>query len=255
MFEYEDRSQAGRKVKDKLSSGTNQWALKSVIYADSTPPLADNPRTDYNYLDNAYRPYLITKATNRAGTLKPTWTEWTYDVKKRVTSARAVRSSGTVQWKYAYDDVKQQVTVTEPAGWQVLYDRKRADDGLATLDPVGGVDALGASSGPPAKIASSVIVAPPFIIPVCWFGFSCPQFDSAPAMCSTGYPPGFWPGDRGAKEWGRRNGVGEREGGRRFHDIKKGDTGSKPTDSYGVNPGTGDVVDPNGEWVGNLGDK
>jgi RHS repeat-associated protein len=68
------------------------------------------------------------------------------------------------------------------------------------------------------------------------------------------FPPGFWPGDKGAAEWGRRNDVGAREGKGRFHGIKQGCPGSKATDNYGVNPDTGDVIDPAGDPVGNLGD-
>ncbi len=34
-------------------------------------------------------------------------------------------------------------------------------------------------------------------------------------------PPGFWSGDKGAEEWGRRNGIGADQGRRRFHDIKQ----------------------------------
>jgi len=69
------------------------------------------------------------------------------------------------------------------------------------------------------------------------------------------FPPGYWPGDTGASEWGRRNGVGEREGRGRFHGIKQGDKGQgggKGRDQYGVNPDAGDVVNPEGEVVGNL---
>ena len=73
-------------------------------------------------------------------------------------------------------------------------------------------------------------------------------------MLSNGLPPGFWPGDKGSAEWGRRNGFGTRDGKGRFHGIKQGCPGSKPTDNYGVDPATGDVVDPNGDVVGNLWD-
>ncbi|MEQ1742928.1 MAG: RHS repeat-associated core domain-containing protein [Candidatus Nitrotoga sp.] len=69
---------------------------------------------------------------------------------------------------------------------------------------------------------------------------------------SSSYPPGFWPADKGAEEWGRRSGVGANEGRRRFHGVKQGCPGSKATDKYGVNPDTGEVVDPNGEIVGDL---
>ena len=43
------------------------------------------------------------------------------------------------RWQYTYDDLKQQVTITEPSGWKVLYDRKKGSDGLTTLIPVGRV--------------------------------------------------------------------------------------------------------------------
>ena len=74
------------------------------------------------------------------------------------------------------------------------------------------------------------------------------------ATLSTGLPPGFWPVDKGAEEWGRRNGAGAKEGRRRFHGIKQDCPGSRATDIFGVDPGTGDVVDPRGEDVGNLND-
>ncbi|MEN4904663.1 RHS repeat-associated core domain-containing protein [Luteimonas sp. TWI1437] len=72
---------------------------------------------------------------------------------------------------------------------------------------------------------------------------------------SRAHAPGYWAGDRGAEEWGRRNGKSAAEGRRRFHDIKqkdKGQGGGKGKDNYGTNPETGDVVNPQGEVVGNL---
>jgi RHS repeat-associated protein len=75
--------------------------------------------------------------------------------------------------------------------------------------------------------------------------------DVVPPMQAT-FPPGFWAGDKGAEEWGRRNGCGKDEGRRRFHDIKQSDNRSQATDKYGVNPSTGDVIDPEGEVIGNL---
>jgi len=68
-------------------------------------------------------------------------------------------------------------------------------------------------------------------------------------------PPGFWPGDKGAAEWGRRHGVGAEEGKRRFHKgIKQGDKVSGATDDYSTNPDTGEVIDPAGDYAGNLED-
>ena len=67
--------------------------------------------------------------------------------------------------------------------------------------------------------------------------------------------PGYWPGPAGAAEWGRRNGVGAREGKTRFHKgVKQADPYSGPLDDYSVNPHTGDVQDPEGKSVGNLED-
>lgn len=53
---------------------------------------------------------------------------------------------------------------------------------------------------------------------------------------------------------GRRNGVGAAEGRRRAHRAKQRDRFSKPKDKYTVDPDSGDVYDPDGEYVGNLND-
>jgi len=69
---------------------------------------------------------------------------------------------------------------------------------------------------------------------------------------SKGFPPGYMPGDRGAEEWGRRHGVNPDEARGQFHEIKQGDSMSGAADKYGVNPDTGDVIDPEGNSVGQL---
>ena len=247
-------------MKEK-TTGQGQWALRLVSSPPTTPSQGYVPATTYEYLDNRYRPYLITTVTNKPSAQPSTWstTRWTYDVKKRVTSVES--QGGFFRWQYAYDDAKQQVTITEPAGWKVPYDRKQGSNGLTALIPVGGVGTAPLKQiGPPRKSASSL--EPPTITclqnPLACAAY-CTIFPDAckrpPAMCSTGYPPGYWPGDQGAKEWGRRYGVGADEGRRRFHDLKGKTPGSKPNDNYGVNPNTGDVIDPNGESVGNLEDR
>jgi hypothetical protein len=88
-----------------MTSGTNQWALKSV-----NKPVRGFPGTEYQYLDNAYRPYLITMVTNKPEKDALRWTKsrFTYDVKKRVMSAE--RTPGGESWQYAYDDAKSQVS-------------------------------------------------------------------------------------------------------------------------------------------------
>jgi RHS repeat-associated protein len=75
-------------------------------------------------------------------------------------------------------------------------------------------------------------------------------------MLSSGLPQGFWPGDKGADEWGRRNGIGAKGGRDIFHDIKRGNRrkpGSKAADNCSVNPETGEVRDGQGEHIGDLG--
>jgi RHS repeat-associated protein len=74
------------------------------------------------------------------------------------------------------------------------------------------------------------------------------------ANYSRDLPRGYWEADKGAEEWGRRSGAGAIEGRRRFHELKGDDTPSGARDRYGVNPETGDVCDPEGEDVGNLGE-
>lgn len=74
-------------------------------------------------------------------------------------------------------------------------------------------------------------------------------------MFNSSFPPGFWPGDRGAEEWGRRNGVDPTEARKRFHGIKGGNRnrpGSKAKDACGVNPDTGEIIDGNDEHIGDL---
>jgi len=62
------------------------------------------------------------------------------------------------------------------------------------------------------------------------------------------------PLDKGGEEWGRRNGVGAAEGRRRAHNAKKRDRMSGARDKYTVDPASGNVYDPEGEYVGNLND-
>lgn len=73
---------------------------------------------------------------------------------------------------------------------------------------------------------------------------------------SGSFPLGFWLGDSGAAEWGRRNGVGAKEGKDRFHrGVKEHAPVARGDHDFGVNPATGDVVDQNAEPVGNLNDE
>jgi hypothetical protein len=62
---------------------------------------------------------------------------------------------------------------------------------------------------------------------------------------------------RGAEEWGRRNGITPKEARKKFHEMKGGNRGlpgSKANDSCGVNPDTGEIIDSNGDDIGDLND-
>jgi len=79
--------------------------------------------------------------------------------------------------------------------------------------------------------------------------------DVVPPIMESNFPPGYWPDDKGAAEWGKRNGGNPKAGKNKFHKLKQNCPGSKPTDVFGTNPATGDVIGPDGESVGNLGDE
>jgi RHS repeat-associated protein len=68
-------------------------------------------------------------------------------------------------------------------------------------------------------------------------------------------PKGFWPGDKGAEEWGKRNGIGAKAGRDKFHKIKRDDKSgaSGAKNDCGVNPDTGDAINGQGDDMGNLG--
>ncbi len=68
-------------------------------------------------------------------------------------------------------------------------------------------------------------------------------------------PQGFWPGDTGAAEWGRRNNIPRRQAVDRFHNLKQNTHDSRGNDDYSVNPDTGDVADQEGEVIGNLNEE
>jgi RHS repeat-associated protein len=112
-----------------------------------------------------------------------------------------------------------------------------------------------------AKVAEACAGA--VIAGATWIGIINPMVGSGDDACeacgqtveSRGFPPGFIPADQGAREWGRKNGVGAREGEDRFHRFKQKHKGSGAKEKYSVNPETGDIVDGNGEDAGNLADE
>ena len=68
-------------------------------------------------------------------------------------------------------------------------------------------------------------------------------------------PRGYWPGDKGAEEWGKRNGISSKGAKKMFHGLKEDLKIYGASDNLWVDPETGDVVDENGNHVGNLNDQ
>jgi hypothetical protein len=75
-------------------------------------------------------------------------------------------------------------------------------------------------------------------------------------MMLTTHGPFVWNPRPLCLEWGKRHGIGAKAGKDRFHrGVKENCAGARGDDDFGVNPDTGEVVDPNGEPAGNLNDE
>ncbi|WP_119392177.1 RHS repeat-associated core domain-containing protein [Taklimakanibacter lacteus] len=92
------------------------YMLKEVILPDSTPLVdTDNPRVTYHY-ENPNFLHALTGITDERGVRYATWT---YDNRGRVlTSSHA---GGADTYGFAYDDVNNTRTVTNPLGKQTIY--------------------------------------------------------------------------------------------------------------------------------------
>ena len=135
----------------------------------------------------------------------------------------------------------------DPDGLQIIIPR----GGVAP--PVGGSSSSGSrSSG--STTGNDVLDAG---LPSQGSGTSVPMLPEwlrnilADPVLASNLRPGYWPGDKGAEEWGRRHGVDPADARGRFHGIKQKDKG-RGKSVYGVNPSDGSVCNPEGEDVGNL---
>jgi RHS repeat-associated protein len=144
---------------------------------------------------------------------------------------------------------------TDPTGNLYAY---VGGNPLGQVDPLGTNPLVGAIGG--AEIGTLILPGLGTVIGGAvgvgvgiWVGDKLIDVMNKPLQAS-GFPAGVWPGDKGSEEWGRRHGIGAAPARRRFHKIKQ-DCGGQPRDVWGVDPNTGDVYDPEGEVVGNLGER
>lgn len=93
------------------------WALASVTYPDSTPAnSADNPKRIYGYQTSLEFPFLLANITDERGVVN---SNWTYDSVGRALTNE--KSNGQEHFDFAYDDVNNKVTVTNPLGRKTVY--------------------------------------------------------------------------------------------------------------------------------------
>ena len=112
-----------------------KYTLNEVIYSDDTPgDQEDNPRLTYQYWDNEWFPFALTGITDERGVQHGAWT---YDAKGRVLSSQ--HDGGANLTSFAYDDVNNKVTVTNPLGRPTAYQYQRSSTNVLQLISVDGV--------------------------------------------------------------------------------------------------------------------
>lgn len=114
------------------------YALKSVVYPDATPAVStDNPTLTYEYLNDAEQPFLMTGVVDERGIRHVTWT---FDSNGRVLTNE--RAGGMAHFTFAYDDVNNKVTVTNPLGRQTVYSYQRIQGQIRRLTAVDGISTV-----------------------------------------------------------------------------------------------------------------
>lgn len=95
----------------------SEHALETVTYPDASPANAtDNPKVTYQYWNNRSYPYALTGIIDERGVQVATFT---YDAKGRALSTE--HAGGVDRTTFAYDDVNNKVTVTNPLTKQTIY--------------------------------------------------------------------------------------------------------------------------------------
>ena len=107
--------------------GDDYYILKSVTYPDNTKQV-------YDYLASSSNFGPLTSITDQRGVR---YAEWTYDGDGRATSSQ--HAGGADRWLFAYDDVANTVTVTNPLGRQTVYTYRRVQGMIRQLISVKGV--------------------------------------------------------------------------------------------------------------------
>lgn len=103
------------------------WALEYVIEPDATADDADNPRIRYHY-ENTADPYALTGITDERGVRHATWS---YGADGRV--ATSEHAGGIEHYTFAYDDIANTVTVTNPASKATVYRLAKSDGTQSNL--------------------------------------------------------------------------------------------------------------------------
>ena len=107
-------------------NGSSVYELASVVYPDATPADdTDNPRLDYEYLQDTSFPYALTAIKDERGVK---FASWTYDAIGRAISSQ--HSGGDGLTTFGFDDANNKVTVTNALGRSTVYTFQR-DYGMA----------------------------------------------------------------------------------------------------------------------------
>jgi RHS repeat-associated protein len=121
----------GLSTTDVLST---EYALKTVLYPDSTPGTdADNPKVQYHYEYSNF-PFALTGITDERGIRYATWS---YDTSGRVLTSE--HAGGVEDYMFSYDTVNNRTTVTNALGKQARYHYTRAVPGPRRLTTVEGL--------------------------------------------------------------------------------------------------------------------
>jgi RHS repeat-associated protein len=249
--------QFGHIIAEHTSAGGVQ---REYIWLGDTPlAVFDGANLFYVHPDHLDRPVMMTNAAAQTVAWQAKYDPFGNAVTVTVSPVNNQRLPGqwyqiedglAYNWHRTYDATLGRYSQADPLGFvdgPGVY-------GYAGGSPVMGVDPRGLNriTNP---LTDPRLICIPMGIAACMLNPVCQEFFDLPRPPMMSKPPrGLWPADEGAKEWGRRNEIPPKEAKDRFHRKKKKYNGSRAADDYKVNPDTGDIVDPDGEYIDNLGE-